>query len=117
MSFITSILTIILAVTILLSAQLYFMQDGMIFLGAKLSSQTLAELRSRFADSELRLTSADGTKLHGWYLQAKGNQPAPLLIYFGGNAEDITHMLFEQHHFQGYSLLLIIVPQTVKTII
>lgn len=101
-----SILKIGLVVIILFAAMLYFRQDGMIFLGAKLSSSNLRELLNRFPHSEMRITTADGTELHGWYLRANGDDPAPLLIYFGGNAENIAHMLFEQKHFKGYSLLL-----------
>jgi len=106
MPIIVSILKIGLVVIILFAAMLYFRQDGMIFLGAKLTPNSLKELLNRFPHSEIRLTTADGTELHGWYLRANGDEPAPLLIYFGGNAENIVHMLFEQNHFKGYSLLL-----------
>ncbi|NOQ41212.1 MAG: hypothetical protein GQ563_01745, partial [Desulfuromusa sp.] len=106
MPIIVSILKIGLVVIILFAVMLYFRQDGMIFLGAKLSPNSLKELLNRFPHSEIRITTADGTELHGWYLRASGNEPAPLLIYFGGNAENIAHMLFAQSHFKGYSLLL-----------
>ena len=107
MPIVISILKIALIVIILFAAQLYFRQDSMIFLGAELPENNLKELRKRYPHSEIRITTTDGTELHGWYLPAAGVEPAPLLIYFGGNAEDITHMLFEQNHFKGYSLLLI----------
>jgi len=106
MPIVVSILKITLVVIILFAAMLYFKQNGMIFLGAELSTNSLKELRSRFPHSEIHITTADGTELHGWYLRANGDEPSPLLIYFGGNAESIAHMLFEQNHFKGYSLLL-----------
>ena len=107
MPIVISILKIALIIIILFAAQLYFRQDSMIFLGAELAENHLKELRKRYPHSEIHLTTTDGTELHGWYLQAGGAKPAPLLIYFGGNAEEITHMLFEQNHFKGYSLLLV----------
>ncbi|MDX2480010.1 MAG: alpha/beta hydrolase [Desulfuromusa sp.] len=106
MPIVASILKIVLVIIIMFAAMLYFRQDGMIFLGAKLSSNSLKEFIKHFPRSEIRITAADGTELHGWYLQANGDGPTPLLIYFGGNAENIAHMLLEQNHFKGYSLLL-----------
>lgn len=106
MPIIISILKIGLVVIILFAAMLYFKQDSMIFLGAELSPNSLKELLNRFPHSELRITTPDGIELHGWYLQANGDEPKPLLIYFGGNAENIAPMLLEQNHFKGYSLLL-----------
>jgi len=106
MPIVVSIFKIVLVVIILFAAMLYFRQDGMIFLGAKLSPNSFKELLNRFPHSKIRITTADGIELHGWYLQGNGDEPAPLLIYFGGNAENIAHMLFEQNHFKGYSLLL-----------
>lgn len=106
MPIVASLFKIVLVVTILFIAKIYFMQDGMIFLGAEPATTILKDIRKRYPDSEIRLTTPDGIELHGWYLQANGDEPAPLLIYFGGNAENISHMIFEQHHFKGYSLLL-----------
>ncbi len=106
MPIILSILKIVLIIIILFIALLYFKQNGMIFIGAKLPANNLADIRKHYPHSEVTVTTSDGTKLHGWYLQAKGEEPAPLLIYFGGNAESVAYMLFEQDHFKGYSLLL-----------
>jgi len=106
MPIVVSIFKIASVIIILFAAMLYFRQDGMIFLGAKLSPSSFKELLNRFPRSEIRIITADGTELHGWYLRANGDEPTPLLIYFGGNAENIAHMLFEQNHFKGYSLLL-----------
>ncbi len=107
MDFIFSVLRIGVLAFAGLCLLLYFKQDGMIFIGAKLASGELEELRRRFPGSELRLTTPDGTRLHGWYLRADSNEPAPLLIHFGGNAEDVSYMLLDREHFPGISLLLV----------
>jgi len=36
------------------------------------------------------LAAADGTRLHAWLVRAEGD--APLVIYFGGNAENVSWM-------------------------
>ena len=38
------------------------------------------------AVEEVFLPAADGTRLHAWHV--KGAPQAPLVIYFGGNAEE-----------------------------
>ncbi|NLC71823.1 MAG: alpha/beta hydrolase [Desulfuromonadaceae bacterium] len=106
MEVILSMIKIGLAAFLGLSLFLYFRQDSMIFLGAGLSPGMLEELRRGFPGSEMRLRTSDGNGLHGWYLAANGAHPAPLLIYFGGNAEDVSGMLLEHGHFPGISLLL-----------
>jgi pimeloyl-ACP methyl ester carboxylesterase len=54
---------------------------------------------------EIRHTSADGTRLHGWLVKAQASR-APLLIYYGGNAEEVSWMLVASTQFSGWSLLL-----------
>lgn len=55
---------------------------------------------------EILHTAADGTRLHGW-LAKSGRPRAPLLIYFGGNAEEVSWLLRMRPHFDGWSMLLI----------
>ena len=107
MELLLSLLKISLAGYFGLCLLLFFKQEGMIFLGAGLPSGALEELRRRFPGSELSLRAPDGTQLHGWYLATEGEGPAPLLIYFGGNAEDVSTMLVERQHFPGVSMLLV----------
>lgn len=40
----------------------------------------------------LHVTAADGVRLRGWIVPAPG-QPAPVVIYFGGNAEEVSWTL------------------------
>ncbi len=47
-------------------------------------------LRRRFpAVKEIFIDAADGTRLHAWYLKSGPD----LVLYFGGNAEDVSWML------------------------
>ena len=57
---------------------------------------------------EVSLAAADGVRLHGWHLPAGAAGSArPLVIYFGGNAEEVSWMLEFAQIFAGWDLALI----------
>jgi len=62
------------------------------------------QLRQPAVLEEIVLRSAEGTKLHGWLARYREGR-APLLIYFGGNAEEISWLVGESHRFGGWSVL------------
>ena len=73
---------------------LYLAQDGMIFYRQPLPEARRAEVARRFpAVQEIALQAADGTRLHAWHVRATGR--APLVLYFGGNAEEVSWMIEE----------------------
>jgi fermentation-respiration switch protein FrsA (DUF1100 family) len=55
---------------------------------------------------EVNLTSADGEHLHGWYLPGEPGQP--VLLFFHGNAGNISHRLdnLQRLHKHGLNLLI-----------
>lgn len=59
------------------------------------------------AREDVWFTSADGTRLHGWFLKAQG-EPKATLVHFHGNAENIsTHTSFVSWlPAQGYNVLV-----------
>lgn len=72
----------------------YLAQDALIFYRQPLPEARRAEIAKRFpAVHESFIQSEDGTKLHAWHVRAPG--PAPLVIYFGGNSEEVSWMLEE----------------------
>jgi uncharacterized protein len=87
----------------------YFMQDQMLFLSQPLAADELAAIAARYPRAEeARLTADNGVALQGWFLKSAeyAAARAPLLIYFGGNAEEISWLLGEAPRFAGWSLLL-----------
>ncbi len=68
----------------------YLLQEKLIFYPQK---GILAPDHGRFAGSEIRLEH-DGLTLHGWLVQ-KDPKPRRLLIYYGGNAEEVSLNLGE----------------------
>jgi pimeloyl-ACP methyl ester carboxylesterase len=82
----------------------YLAQDGMIFFRQPLPEARRAEIAGRIpAAQEIFLQAKDGTKLHGWHVRAG----IPLVIYFGGNAEEASWMLDALKEAPGPSWLIV----------
>jgi dipeptidyl aminopeptidase/acylaminoacyl peptidase len=95
---------------IALVALAYFYQDALIFMPQARSERELQAIAARHAAvEEVRLPAGEGVTLHGWFLNAGGSRSsrAPLLVYYGGNAEEVSWLLDEAGRFAGYSLLLV----------
>jgi uncharacterized protein len=89
-----SLAKIAIAVAIGLPLVVYLAQDSLIFHRQPLPEARRVEIARRFpAATEVTLPSADGTKLHGWLVKPHGNGRTPLVLYYGGNAEEASHML------------------------
>lgn len=81
---------VVLAVAIGLPLIVYLAQDGLIFYRQGVSEARRAEIARRHAEvSGVFLAAADGTRVHAWHLKAG----APLVLYFGGNAEEASWMI------------------------
>jgi fermentation-respiration switch protein FrsA (DUF1100 family) len=96
-----SFLKVVAAVAIALPLLMWLLQERMIFFPRPLESRPA--LRANV--EEVTITAADGVKLRGWFV--RGGAPAPLLIYFGGNAEEVSGLIEVEHGFAGWSLLLV----------
>jgi pimeloyl-ACP methyl ester carboxylesterase len=83
-------LLLVAAIVIGVPAAAWLAQDSLIFFPQPLSST--AHLPPQTAP--LVISSADGAHLAGWILEGTA-KPAPTVIYFGGNAEEVSHMLAE----------------------
>ncbi|MFM9970810.1 MAG: alpha/beta hydrolase [Burkholderiales bacterium] len=106
-----SIGKVLLPAYIALAALAYFFQDGLIFFPQPRSEEALIAVRIRHPlVEEVRVRSDDGVPLHGWYLgsrSAANGERAPLIVYYGGNAEEVSGQLDEAGRFAGYSLLAV----------
>ncbi|MCP4700696.1 MAG: alpha/beta hydrolase [Gammaproteobacteria bacterium] len=102
------ILGTLLAIPLLLYPLLYFFQDYLLFHPRKISEEELAGIRRMYPGAEITLMTPDNIQLHGWYVKADGAEKSPLLIYFGGNAEEVSGRLFSDRiYLKGWSLLLV----------
>jgi len=74
----------------------YFMQDKLIFLARPLSDSEHRAIAARHHEvADVFLQAADGTRVHAWHVKIKTAENAPLALYFGGNAEEVSWMLDE----------------------
>ena len=86
---------------------IYFLQERMIFFPQPLTADPL-KANTGAAIEEVSLVTADQVKLHGWLVKAATTQaPAPLLVYFGGNAEEVSWLVSSAGQYAGWSLLLL----------
>jgi fermentation-respiration switch protein FrsA (DUF1100 family) len=93
---------------VLLHVLVYFAQERMIFFPQPLTGEMRAALHKAVPDAEeIELPTADGQRLHGWFLpNGAPAQGAPALIYFGGNAEAVSLLALDAHDLRGISLFL-----------
>ncbi|MEW5864907.1 MAG: alpha/beta hydrolase [Pseudomonadota bacterium] len=85
-----SLAKIAAAVAIGLPLALYLAQDALIFYRQPISDARRAEVLRRYpAVEEVMLATPEGERLHAWRVKANG----PLVLYFGGNAEEVSWML------------------------
>ena len=93
-----------LAVAVGLPLIVYLAQDALIFYRQPLADARRAEISKRFpAVQEVFLQAKDGTRLQAWHAQAG----TPLVIYFGGNAEETSWMLEELGNTPGTAWLIV----------
>jgi hypothetical protein len=70
---------------------MYLAQDSLIFHPQQLAEPRRVQLAQRAATESLFIEAADGTRLHAWHV--KGAPGSSLMMYFGGNAEEVSWML------------------------
>src|SRR6266705_3026860 len=81
-------LILIAAIVLGVPAWAWFMQERMIFFPQPVAATAHLPARA----SPLEVVAADGTHLRGWIVPGPAT-PAPTVIYFGGNAEEVSWTL------------------------
>lgn len=73
---------------------MYLMQDGLLFFPQRLDPAAREAIGKRYAfATEIVIQSESGERLQAWHVP--GAVGRPLVIYFGGNAEEVSWMLDE----------------------
>lgn len=87
----SSAIAILLAVAVAFPLLMYLAQDRLLFHPQPLGDAQRAALQGRFPDVEQVVLQGDGGRLHAWHV--KGEPGKPLVLYFGGNAEEVSWMI------------------------
>jgi len=86
---------------------IYFLQERLIFFPQPLAEDPL-KANTGAAIEEVSLMTSERVRLHGWLVRAAAAPtPAPLLIYFGGNAEEVSWLAQTADRYAGWSLLML----------
>lgn len=87
---------------------LYINQDKLIFFPRPINQKILNEYKETYKNVEdLSIKTSDGNKLEGWFVKNNESEKSPLVIYFGGNAEEVSHMISTANYVKGWSWALI----------
>jgi uncharacterized protein len=91
-----------------LLALLYFLQDKLIFFPQKLPKEEADRLSIRYSHIEnINLRTGNNIIIKGWLVKNSSLEKSPLIIYFGGNAEELSYMIYYADKVKGWSLALI----------
>jgi len=90
------------------TAFMYLLQKSLIFFPVKIGSSTLQAIKKEFPDAEeITIAAADNTALRGWLVKPAGTGKVPLVIYFGGNAEEVSWLIGEAQRLKGWAVCLV----------
>ncbi|MBM4145709.1 MAG: alpha/beta hydrolase [Nitrospira sp.] len=91
-----------------LLALLYFLQDKLIFFPQKLPKEEADRLSKRYSHIEnINLKTGNNISIKGWLVKNSNLTKSPLIIYFGGNAEELSYLIYYADKVKGWSLALI----------
>lgn len=113
MEFLLRILPIGVAVYVILSAYVYFMQPGMIYYPNIPDRKLVSSPKSVGLDYEnVELITDDGTRIHGWFIpydKASDTQKQATLLFLHGNAGNISHRMDSIKLFNNIGLNILII--------
>ena len=95
-------LLVVAAIVIGVPAAAWLAQDSLIFFPQPPSSTAHLPAHA----TPLTVTAADGIRLHGWVAQGS-TMPSPAVIYFGGNAEEVSHTLADPRWPREWSIVAV----------
>ena len=93
-------LLVVVAIALGVPAAAWYAQERLIFFPQPIVST--AHLPARAVP--LAVDAADGTTLRGWIVPGAAS-PAPAILYFGGNAEEVSWALADRRWPRGWTLI------------
>ncbi len=91
----------------LLIVAVYLMQSRMLYLPNELGrTMTMTPMDIGMDYQDVSIETADGVTLHGWFIVGRSSQ---VLLFFHGNAGNISHRLKSIRQFQNLGLSILII--------
>jgi len=99
---------IILVLYVSICALLYFNQDDLLFHPQPTSNQEVTEILNKYPEFDtLSFVMKDGNRTCGYISKDTIKEKLPLVIYFGGNAEEVSHLADFKKYFPNTIMVLI----------
>lgn len=100
MSTVINILKILAIVYVAILILMYFFQEKLIFFAQPIANPYV----NRFTEHEITFEH-DDVKLHGWFVRKDITAETPLIIYYGGNAEEVSGNLLDLKSYPDSAIL------------
>ena len=83
---------------------LYLLQDRLIFYPQPLPDSMRRAVAALPGTEEIEVEAMDGTRLHGWLRHQSAASARGLVIYFGGNAEEVSGQILDAAELAPWSV-------------
>ncbi len=98
---------ILLIVIVALFVLFSILQERLIFYPQRISDKEAEILMKRNSRVEpISLKTHDNLTIRGWFLKNSLSSKSPLILYFGGNAEEVSYLLDYAEKIKGWSWVL-----------
>jgi pimeloyl-ACP methyl ester carboxylesterase len=88
---------------------MFLVQDKLLFFPQPLDAARRAEVKARYPGVDELVLEAEGRRLQAWHVKSAPGRP--LVLYFGGNAEEVSWMIAEaRERTPGLGWLLVNYP-------
>ena len=102
MTTIYNILKVLIVIYVVVLFLAYFLQERLIFFSQPISNPYVFQFREHEITFDRKRVS-----LHGWFVNTGISAASPLIIYYGGNAEEVSGNLLTLDQFPPASFLLL----------
>ncbi|MDG5789851.1 alpha/beta fold hydrolase [Evansella sp. AB-P1] len=102
------IISLFFLVVFLMYSGFYFFQDRLLFYPQGISDERIQYIHHTYDHvEEVELQVSEEVSTHGWLVHNNNREsPSPVLIYFGGNAEEVSHLIHLGEDLGDHSVLL-----------
>ncbi len=95
-------LALLVAIVLGVPAAAWLAQDRLVFFPQPLTSTAHLPVAAK----PLEVVANDGTRLRGW-IRPSNSAPAPVVLYFGGNAEEVSWTVADKRWPEGWAVVAI----------